>query len=310
MCYYCTTGPTSAVYNSCVVYHYEIILPSFQFSHRFGECVKLSLILIIVFCFIVVRSFWQYFCRKGICFCLKLTRDIIQGRIFIFAVTLYLTASIIWPRISTKLKLHLENQKVIYWESYSDIGFSKSHSESNQPFGNMMHRSTKANYDMFDAKHKRTTHQNNDAPGSTNIISKSKLNLKAEEIFQLEAPLPFLPGYKNPCFRVKVDLDCQTNLTTPASCQNASSRIGMTRIACLPYFFLIGFPKCGTTDLCQWLHKHQDIRKPKQKELHFWDNLKRIHLFSGYVLAGFSSLSTEINRRIRQNFETGKNRPQ
>ena len=39
---------------------------------------------------------------------------------------------------------------------------------------------------------------------------------------------------------------------------------------CLPYFFLGGFPKCGTTELYSRLVRHPDIAKPGRKEPHWW----------------------------------------
>lgn len=51
-----------------------------------------------------------------------------------------------------------------------------------------------------------------------------------------ELPLNFLPEYKNPCF-----LDDKNSTH------------------CLPYVFLLGMPKCGTTDLYKKLRQHPDM---------------------------------------------------
>ena len=59
----------------------------------------------------------------------------------------------------------------------------------------------------------------------------------------------FLPGYKNPCFR-------------------SSSQTGMA-VKCLPYFYLVGAPKCGTTDVWYNLLRHPQVMHVR-KEPHYW----------------------------------------
>ena len=41
---------------------------------------------------------------------------------------------------------------------------------------------------------------------------------------------------------------------------------------CMPYFFLAGFPKCGTTTVHNILTKHPQISPPQVKEGHWWVN--------------------------------------
>ncbi|XP_071494091.1 carbohydrate sulfotransferase 15-like [Diadema antillarum] len=70
----------------------------------------------------------------------------------------------------------------------------------------------------------------------------------------------FLPEYKSPCWKGK---------------QSGALR-------CLPYFFLGGFPKCGTTDLWGKLIRHPGMVKTV-KEPHWWtttDNLNVDKYFS------------------------------
>lgn len=43
-----------------------------------------------------------------------------------------------------------------------------------------------------------------------------------------------------------------------------------TQIFCLPKFYLIGFPKCGTTLLYQYIETHPLFAKPRDKEGQFW----------------------------------------
>ena len=42
------------------------------------------------------------------------------------------------------------------------------------------------------------------------------------------------------------------------------------RIYCLPFLYLAGFPKCGTTSLYQMVVQHPLVAKPFRKEGHFW----------------------------------------
>jgi hypothetical protein len=41
-------------------------------------------------------------------------------------------------------------------------------------------------------------------------------------------------------------------------------------LRCLPYFFIIGAQKCGTSDLFQMMGKHQQIDAACVKEPHYW----------------------------------------
>ncbi|XP_028846005.1 carbohydrate sulfotransferase 15-like isoform X1 [Denticeps clupeoides] len=42
------------------------------------------------------------------------------------------------------------------------------------------------------------------------------------------------------------------------------------RLRCLPYFYIMGQPKCGTTDLYDRLRHHPDVRFTAMKEPHWW----------------------------------------
>ena len=66
-------------------------------------------------------------------------------------------------------------------------------------------------------------------------------------------PSEFLPEYRNPCWYA-------SDSRTAAS------------LRCLPYFFLIGFPKCGTTEIYQLLQQHPKFTGHQMKESHFLVN--------------------------------------
>lgn len=66
-----------------------------------------------------------------------------------------------------------------------------------------------------------------------------------------QGPFDFLPNYKNPCW-----LPAEANMSESA-------------INCLPYFYLIGAPKSGTTDLFVRLKQHPEISNFLTKEPHW-----------------------------------------
>ena len=47
-------------------------------------------------------------------------------------------------------------------------------------------------------------------------------------------------------------------------------------LSCLPYFFLIGFPKCGTTEICQLLKQHPKFTGRQVKECHILLNSEHL----------------------------------
>ncbi|XP_045202042.2 carbohydrate sulfotransferase 15-like [Mercenaria mercenaria] len=93
--------------------------------------------------------------------------------------------------------------------------------------------------------------------------------------------LPFLQDFKNPCWR------------------EADSNSRMC-IRCLPYFYLVGAPKCGTTDLFRRLVKHPLISDKCPKEPH-WITRKRFtggvkKQLSDYLVYFDSAVQKDISR--------------
>ena len=72
----------------------------------------------------------------------------------------------------------------------------------------------------------------------------------------------FLSEYKNPCFN-------ENRIVI----QN-KSKIHLRVFRCVPYFFIIGMPKCGTSDLWISLTFHADVKIDHFKEP-MWFNRKR-----------------------------------
>lgn len=110
--------------------------------------------------------------------------------------------------------------------------------------------------------------------------------------FQLFSVVPrkFLSGVKNPCWYEEYTGNItsdpyQTNLYAHYSRRFRSmfQRLRNTfrehlilrngklyRMRCLPYFYIIGQPKCGTTDLYDRLRLRPDVKFTTFKEPHWW----------------------------------------
>ncbi|XP_053403113.1 carbohydrate sulfotransferase 15-like [Mercenaria mercenaria] len=89
--------------------------------------------------------------------------------------------------------------------------------------------------------------------------------------------LPFLQNFKNPCWR------------------ETDSNVSM-RIRCLPYFFLVGAPKCGSTDLHRRLVMHPLISAKCRKEPH-WIARKR---FAGGKSRNLSDYLAYYDRAVER----------
>ena len=78
----------------------------------------------------------------------------------------------------------------------------------------------------------------------------SRMKFVSDHTFPTDFRLHLLHQYRNPCWQE-----------------------GKT-VQCLPYFFIGGFPKCGTTDLFQKLLLHPEICSGRSKEPHWWTRIR------------------------------------
>lgn len=105
------------------------------------------------------------------------------------------------------------------------------------------------------------------------------------DIFSIE-PFPFLPEFKNPCWYESLH-DANVYINNKYSLLSRSVRLNILdlmqewsrrivqnkdakRLRCLPYFFIVGQPKCGSTDLFNRIIRHPDVISPAIKETHWW----------------------------------------
>lgn len=103
-------------------------------------------------------------------------------------------------------------------------------------------------------------------------------------------PREFLPGVKNPCWYEEYRGNFSTDPYRTNGYADYSSHIKMVfqhlrntfrehlirrdgklyRMRCLPYFYIVGQPKCGTTDLHDRLRLHPHVKFTISKEPHWW----------------------------------------
>ncbi|XP_045215807.2 carbohydrate sulfotransferase 15-like [Mercenaria mercenaria] len=101
--------------------------------------------------------------------------------------------------------------------------------------------------------------------------------------------LQFLKNFKNPCWK------------------EATGHGKSMRIQCLPYFYIVGSPRCGTTDLNSRLIMHPSISKRVSKENH-WIARKRFYrkgksnTLSQYLRLFDRAVQTDITTKQRNGY--------
>uniref|UniRef100_A0AAX7UXL7 Sulfotransferase n=1 Tax=Astatotilapia calliptera TaxID=8154 RepID=A0AAX7UXL7_ASTCA len=125
---------------------------------------------------------------------------------------------------------------------------------------------------------------------SSRQLPELKALVKSEPHMFSVIPRKFLPGVKNPCWYEEYT----GNITSDPYRTNLYGRYSrrfrtvfqhlrntfhehllhhnrkLYRMRCLPYFYIIGQPKCGTTDLYDRLKLHPDVKFTTFKEPHWW----------------------------------------
>ncbi|XP_070833622.1 carbohydrate sulfotransferase 15-like [Chaetodon trifascialis] len=129
-------------------------------------------------------------------------------------------------------------------------------------------------------------------------------------------PRQFLPGIKSPCWYEEISSERSTDLhrrnrfSLPSSdLQHKDGK--QFRLRCLPYFYIIGQPKCGTTDLYYRLRRHPEVRYSTVKEPHWWTRKRfgYVHVKDGFTgivpvkdyLGLFNLAAQHIQEEMRRN---------
>ena len=89
--------------------------------------------------------------------------------------------------------------------------------------------------------------------------SKSEIHLKLAKIFSELPSNGFLPEYKNPCWVKNNREEEEEESKAPGNSLALKKQEGKEGggLACLPYVYILGQPKCGTSDLFERVVKHQ-----------------------------------------------------
>ncbi|XP_076599663.1 carbohydrate sulfotransferase 15-like [Chaetodon auriga] len=122
-----------------------------------------------------------------------------------------------------------------------------------------------------------------------------RMSLKWTLMYLFSAiPRHFLPGVKSPCWYEEISSEHSTDpyknnrYCRKTLCDKMKSNFHkhlqhrdgkLFRLRCLPYFYIVGLPKCGTTDLYSRLRRHPQVQYSTIKESQWW-NRRRF----GYVL--------------------------
>ena len=108
----------------------------------------------------------------------------------------------------------------------------------------------------------------NTLPKEWSDPSRTKLMREVLDNFRALLPSEYLPEYRNPCWFA--DYSNVTSHIASLSQLQDKARKGLEahqwRMHCLPYFYVMGYSKCGTTMLWTLLSKHPDYVRPAGKE--------------------------------------------
>ncbi|XP_046554771.1 carbohydrate sulfotransferase 15-like [Haliotis rubra] len=120
--------------------------------------------------------------------------------------------------------------------------------------------------------------------GTPPLDDKMKTKYEIHDLFRLKTS-EFLSNYKNPCWRKE----------------------NTRQVLCLPYFYVVGFPKCGSTFTFSTIVGHPEVAKPQFKETQ-WIARRRFDGSSNLdeFLDMFSSATRIIEKNMVTDNNTGK----
>ena len=121
-------------------------------------------------------------------------------------------------------------------------------------------------------------------------------------------PGTFSPDLRNPCWYTP-DADWISNHTAVEKKQSGHGALNRaknyfnqenTTQLCMPFFFIAGFPKCGTTMLHTVMARHPDVYAPQGKEAHWWSysNMENRTQWLAAYLKFFRTRKGELSKDI------------
>ena len=125
----------------------------------------------------------------------------------------------------------------------------------------------------------------------TTVATKAEIFLTA---LQSIIPANFSQDMKNPCWYSNLTLSTSLRAALLFGLRGAKQLFmlatglfqmsrGSRELYCLPYFFLAGFPKSGTTTLHEALQQHPQIIHPYAKEPHWWTRVPLEDMNTDYL---------------------------
>jgi hypothetical protein len=110
------------------------------------------------------------------------------------------------------------------------------------------------------------------------------LNVTALTIIKYPYMVNYTSESKNPCFYME---------------KSTHDNFSTVEFRCIPYYMLIGFPKCGTTYMAGFLHQHPQILALASKEIHYWcmQYYKNMEFYSGRFSKNTAVIKEYINER-------------
>ena len=125
----------------------------------------------------------------------------------------------------------------------------------------------------------------------TTVAAKVQTFLNA---IQSVIPASYTQKTKNPCLHSNLTMGNSLRIALMFGIRGAKHLLkfgkelfhmtgGSTQLYCLPYFFIAGFPKSGTTTLHEALQQHPQIVRPTTKEPHWWTRVPLEDMNTDYL---------------------------
>ena len=157
-------------------------------------------------------------------------------------------------------------------------------SENNNIFLSLLHDMTRCSLSLGVSKERLDSYQ-------TTLMSLAQKGTLLLTTFKEVLPDDkLLTTHRNPCWktssktlvtkRTLMKSNLSSLMEDSAQCLEPNECIH-----CLPYFFIPGFPKCGTTSLYFILSQHPQIAPPSRKAIHLWSNVPLRDFRSDYLKA-------------------------
>ena len=126
----------------------------------------------------------------------------------------------------------------------------------------------------------------------TTVAAKVRKLLNA---LQSIIPEEYSKEIKNPCWTSNLTASSRLRMALTFGLQGGAKMLmkftkgllqmsgGSSQLYCLPYFFIAGYPKSGTTTLHEALQEHPRIVSPTTKEPHWWTRVKLEDMNADYL---------------------------